>query len=109
MYIGAAALGTTALLYALDVIHVHSVSRVIGTHRQRTVLGLTLMACQAFCYNALGFTYSLVLTKFYGIPAASVGWARTRSAPRPSRLARITAWRGMVGSRRSMAARTSAR
>jgi MFS family permease len=47
---------------------------MIGTHRQRTVLGLTLMACQAFCYNALGFTYSLVLTKFYGIPPASVGW-----------------------------------
>jgi MFS family permease len=47
---------------------------MIGTHRQRTVLGLTLMSCQAFCYNALGFTYSLVLTKFYDIPAPSVGW-----------------------------------
>ena len=47
---------------------------MIGTHRQRTILGLTLMSCQAFCYNALGFTYSLVLTKFYDIPAASVGW-----------------------------------
>jgi MFS family permease len=47
---------------------------MIGTHKQRTVLGLTLMSCQAFCYNALGFTYALVLTKFYGIPSASVGW-----------------------------------
>jgi MFS family permease len=47
---------------------------MIGTHRQRTVLGLTLMSCQAFCYNALGFTYSLVLTKFYGIPFETVGW-----------------------------------
>lgn len=44
------------------------------THRDRTILGLTLMSCQAFCYNALGFTYALVLTKFYGIPSASVGW-----------------------------------
>lgn len=47
---------------------------MIGTHRDRTILGLTLMSCQAFCYNALGFTYALVLTKFYGIPSASVGW-----------------------------------
>lgn len=47
---------------------------MITTHRDRTKLGLTLMACQAFCYNALGFTYALVLTKFYGIPSGSVGW-----------------------------------
>ncbi|MBV1797417.1 MFS transporter [Siccirubricoccus sp. G192] len=47
---------------------------MIHHHRPRTVLGLTLMACQAFCYNALGFTYALVLTKFYGIPSGSVGW-----------------------------------
>jgi MFS family permease len=44
------------------------------THRRRTALGLTLMACQAFFYNALGFTYALVLTKFYGVPSQSVGW-----------------------------------
>jgi MFS family permease len=47
---------------------------MIHVHRRRTVLGLTLMACQAFCYNALGFTYALVLTKFYGIESQSVGW-----------------------------------
>jgi MFS family permease len=45
-----------------------------GTHRDRTVLGLVLMACQAFFYNAVFFTYALVLTKFYGIPAQSIGW-----------------------------------
>jgi MFS family permease len=49
-------------------------SAMMATHRERTVLGLTLMSCQAFCYNALGFTYALVLTKFYGVPAGSVGW-----------------------------------
>ncbi len=31
MYAGAAALGLVALLYALDLIHIHTVSRVIGT------------------------------------------------------------------------------
>lgn len=47
---------------------------MVRVHRRRTVLGLTLMASQAFFYNALGFTYALVLTKFYGVPSASVGW-----------------------------------
>jgi MFS family permease len=47
---------------------------MFGTHRERAVLGLTLMSCQAFCYNAVFFTYALVLTKFYGIPAAEIGW-----------------------------------
>ncbi|MFC7691375.1 hypothetical protein ACFQY5_19180 [Paeniroseomonas aquatica] len=32
------------------------------THRDRAILGLTLMSCQAFCYNAVFFTYALVLT-----------------------------------------------
>ncbi len=39
---------------------------------KRTVLGLTLMASQAFLYNAIFFTYALVLTKFYGIEASGV-------------------------------------
>ncbi len=45
-----------------------------STYRQRTLVGVVLMASQAFCYNAVFFTYSLVLTKFYGVPGASVGW-----------------------------------
>ena len=43
-------------------------------HRRRTFVGLTLMASQAFFYNAIFFTYALVLTDFYGIPADHVGW-----------------------------------
>src|SRR6188472_2441133 len=42
--------------------------------RRRTLVGLTLMAAQAFFYNAIFFTYALVLTDFYGIQAAHVGW-----------------------------------
>jgi MFS family permease len=32
------------------------------------------MAAQAFFYNAIFFTYALVLTDFYAIPAEHVGW-----------------------------------
>ena len=42
--------------------------------RRRTLVGLTLMAAQAFFYNAIFFTYALVLTDFYGIRADHVGW-----------------------------------
>ena len=31
------------------------------------------MAAQAFCYNAVFFTYALVLTRFYGVGSADVG------------------------------------
>jgi MFS family permease len=42
--------------------------------RRRTAVGLTLMASQAFFYNAIFFTYALVLTDFYGIRSDLVGW-----------------------------------
>jgi len=43
-------------------------------HRQRTLVGLSLMASQAFFYNAIFFTYALILTDFYGVPSDHVGW-----------------------------------
>ena len=43
-------------------------------YRSRTVLGVALMGSQAFCYNAVLFTYALVLTKFYAVPSGQVGW-----------------------------------
>ncbi|HTI84087.1 MAG TPA: MFS transporter [Acetobacteraceae bacterium] len=43
-------------------------------YRKRAVLGITLMAAQAFCYNAVFFTYALILTRFYGIASGSIGW-----------------------------------
>jgi MFS family permease len=42
--------------------------------RQRTLVGLSLMLAQAFFYNAIFFTYALVLTDFYGVRANHVGW-----------------------------------
>jgi len=43
-------------------------------HRQRALVGLSLMTAQAFFYNAIFFTYALVLTDFYGVPADQIGW-----------------------------------
>ena len=40
----------------------------------QTFVGLTLMAAQAFFYNAIFFTYALVLTKFYAVSSGAVGW-----------------------------------
>jgi MFS family permease len=44
------------------------------TYRQRTFVGFALMSAQAFFYNAIFFTYALVLTEFYGIHADRIGW-----------------------------------
>jgi MFS family permease len=44
------------------------------TQRARTLVGFCLMTSQAFFYNAIFFTYALVLTDFYGIRADRVGW-----------------------------------
>src|SRR5215475_7230067 len=44
------------------------------SYRQRSLVGLTLMVAQAFFYNAIFFTFALVLTDFYGIGADKVGW-----------------------------------
>jgi MFS family permease len=44
------------------------------TYRQRTLVGLSLMSAQAFFYNAIFFTYALILTDFFDTPAQDVGW-----------------------------------
>ncbi len=46
---------------------------IVHDHRRRSILGFVLMVAQAFFYNAIFFTYALVLVRFYQIPEASVG------------------------------------
>jgi MFS family permease len=46
---------------------------LLGRHRKRTLLGLSLMIAQAFAYNGVFFTYALVLSRFYGVPSDRVG------------------------------------
>ncbi|MFN2646923.1 MAG: MFS transporter, partial [Burkholderiales bacterium] len=43
-------------------------------YRRRAVLGLALMASQALFYNAIFFTYALVLARFYGVAEQHVGY-----------------------------------
>jgi MFS family permease len=50
------------------------VDALFRTYRRRSLVGLALMASQAFFYNAIFFTYALVLTDFYGVADAHVGW-----------------------------------
>jgi len=47
---------------------------LFNVYRQRSLVGLTLMVAQAFFYNAIFFTFALVLTDFYGIAASQIGW-----------------------------------
>ena len=42
-------------------------------YRTRSVLGLSLIMSQAFLYNAVFFTYALILTRFYDIPGSRTG------------------------------------
>ncbi len=42
-------------------------------YKTRSILGLSLMVSQAFLYNAIFFTYVLVLTRFYNVPGGDTG------------------------------------
>ncbi len=48
-------------------------STLFNRYRSRSVLCFVLIASQAFLYNAIFFTYALVLTRFYAVPAQNTG------------------------------------
>jgi MFS family permease len=50
------------------------IKAVFGEYSRRSLVGFSLMMSQAFFYNAIFFTYAIVLTTFYGVSASSVGW-----------------------------------
>jgi len=65
----------TVRLRTRDSTPLRDVARTLFlTYRQRTLVGLTLMTAQAFFYNAIFFTYALILTDFYAVPVDRVGW-----------------------------------
>ncbi|MEN3366800.1 MAG: hypothetical protein V7606_4074, partial [Burkholderiales bacterium] len=45
---------------------------LLQRYRQRSIVALALMISQAFFYNAIFFTYALVLTRFHGVPEGRV-------------------------------------
>src|SRR5215470_5464576 len=47
---------------------------ILRDYPRRAALGLVLMASQAFFYNAIFFSYALVLTRFYDVPSDAIGW-----------------------------------
>ena len=53
---------------------VRMILAIVCDYPKRAVLGLVLMGSQAFFYNAIFFSYALVLTKFFDVPSASIGW-----------------------------------
>jgi MFS family permease len=46
---------------------------MLGKHRGRSALALTLMVAQAFLFNAVFFTYGLVLQHYEHVPDAHIG------------------------------------
>jgi len=68
------AVGRIRLVASSRTALVRMVLAIVREYPRRAVLGLVLMTAQAFFYNAIFFSYALVLTRFYAIPSASIGW-----------------------------------
>ncbi len=52
-----------------------ALARTLFVHYpRRAILGATLMITQSFLYNAIFFTYALVLTKIYNVPATNTAY-----------------------------------
>jgi MFS family permease len=45
---------------------------IVHQYPTRSILGFTLMVTQAFLYNAIFFTYTLILVQFYKVPPETV-------------------------------------
>jgi MFS family permease len=52
--------------------YIRFIGLVFHKYPKRAVLGASLMITQSFLYNAIFFTYALVLTEFYGVSATKV-------------------------------------
>lgn len=62
------------IIYQKERVRIKTIVRAMFLlYPRRAILGLVLMASQAFFYNAVGFTYALVLTKFHSVPEDQVG------------------------------------
>lgn len=65
---------------ALEIVPVGRVSYLrmarlfFGEYPSRSFLGFSMMVTQAFLYNAIFFTYALVLQHFYHVPAAHTSY-----------------------------------
>ena len=77
MHAGAAVLGATALLYAADLIHVHAVSRVIGTlGLLPALMGLPGAITRARRGDAIGWYFLVAWLGYFVTTAVMVGVIR---------------------------------
>ena len=70
----AAAVGRIRLVVRSHTPVMRMIRAILRDYPRRAVLALALMTAQAFFYNAIFFTYALVLTRFYDVPTAAIGW-----------------------------------
>jgi MFS family permease len=66
--------GRLAIVGAVPVTMATVAHVLLQRYPRRTALCLVLMGAQAFFYNAIFFTYALVLTRYYRVAADGVGW-----------------------------------
>jgi MFS family permease len=59
---------------ATDIGFVALARTLFARYPRRSLLGATLMITQSFLYNAIFFTYALVLTKIYGVPSTDTAY-----------------------------------
>lgn len=50
-----------------DISYGYTLRLMLGSYRKRLFLGLGLMLTQSWLYNAIFFTYSIILSDFYGV------------------------------------------
>jgi MFS family permease len=52
---------------------VNTVRALVKNYPRRVIVGVALMGSQAFLYNAVFFTYAMILSRFYGVAENDVG------------------------------------
>jgi MFS family permease len=57
-----------------SVSYIQIARTMLGQYPSRSFLGFSMMVTQAFLYNAIFFTYALVLQHFYKIPPDQIGY-----------------------------------
>jgi MFS family permease len=62
-------------LYPQGTLAYRDLARVVlRDYGRRSLVGFSLMATQAFLYNAIFFTYALILAEFYGVSSSTVAY-----------------------------------
>jgi MFS family permease len=62
-----------SLGYAREITLLETVRMLVKKYPRRVVVGVALMGSQAFLYNAVFFTYAMILSRFYGVSGNDVG------------------------------------